>query len=97
MKCKCKHHLCQWVQKGISCTWTTGRSNKGNLAWDSQSSHEMLSDIKVDENQDDSIKKQSILGENVYGHFSLDQQDTILSKPGVSSEITVGSANFGTG
>ena len=95
MKCKCKHRLCQWVQKGISCTWTTGRSNKGNLEWDSQSSQETLSDVQLDENQYDSIKKKSILGENVFDHFSQDQKDTILSKPGVPSGMTVGSANFG--
>ena len=55
----------------------------------------MLSDIKVDENQYDSIKKKSILGENVFGHFSKDQQDTILSKSEIPSGMTVGSANFG--
>ena len=97
IKCKCKHHLCQWVQKGISCTWTTRRSNKGNLEWDDQSSQKMWNDVQLDENQDDTIKSQSSLGENLFGHFSLEQQATeqVLDKSKVPSGMTVGSANFG--
>ena len=57
----------------------------------------MLSDVQLDENKDDSIKSQSILGNKLFGHFSLEQQDTeqVFGKSEVPSGMTVGSANFG--
>ena len=96
IKCKCKQHICQWVRKGNSCT-RTEHSNKANEEFDSQSSQEISSDIQLEENQDDSIKSETILGENFFGQFDLDQGDTEqgLGGPGAPRELTVGSGNFG--
>ena len=62
-----------------------------------QSSQEVSSDIQLQENQDDSVKSQSILGENFFGHFDLGQGDTLqgLGGSGVPRAMTVGSGNFG--
>ena len=82
IKCKCKHHLCRWEQKGKPCTWSRRVQGPGSVGWSAadvpssqETSHESQSQTEqiLINSIIDSVKGQSVFGENFSSNFDADQ------------------------
>lgn len=95
IKCKCKHNLCRWEQKGKPCTWARRVEGPGPVRWDRPSSQETpkgqqgsqtYTEQSLMNSIIDSVHGQSVFGENFSSNFDIEprimQPEVINYTPG---------------
>jgi len=92
IKCKCKHNLCRWEQKGKPCTWARRGQGPNPVGWDRPSPQDTTQGSQPNTEQSlmnsiiDSVKGQSVFGESFSNNFEIEQRnlrpDIINYSPG---------------